>query len=145
MPLWVTHLIKPIAMRLKDIFPGLDPLAGNAYYGQELDRFEKDFEAVIARYQAIADERSRNASFSTGMTNVGTDMSTAISYANSSLNEVELLNDYKVNCQLMSEAIEMSREEYEQCYADHEGYGTGTLGQIAVDVRKLMDNQSSPN
>lgn len=138
MPLWVTHLIESIAMRLKDIFPWLDPLAGNAYYGQERERFEDDFETIIARYQQIADERSRNSSFSTGMTNVGTDMSAAVHYASSSLNEVELLNDYNANCQLISNAIETSREEYEQCYADHEGYGTGTLGQIAVDVRELL-------
>jgi len=104
----------------------------------ELDRFVADAKAIIEHYTDMAKGRVGNAAYTTGAGNMGKDMLSGIDYATRCLVAVPLINDYEANCINVSEAIKVSREAFEASNDDSEGFGTGTLGQIGFDIKKLV-------
>ena len=107
--------------------------------GKEKKRFENDVKAIIDYYTVMADRYRDNPAYSTGVGNVGADMFSGISCAKGCLKKIELINDYEINCLRLSRAIEESRDDFETYYHDSDGYGTGTLGQIGVDIEDLIN------
>jgi len=107
----------------------------------ERDRFVADARGIIEHYTDMASGRVGNAAYTTGAGNMGSDMLKGIDYATRCLVSVRLINDYEANCLNVSKAIAVSREAFEASYDDSEGFGTGTLGQIGFDIKKLVLNE----
>mgnify|MGYP000234314994 FL=1 len=107
----------------------------------ELVRFVADARAIIEHYTDMANGRVGNAAYTTSAGNMGSDMLRGIDYATRCLVSVRLINDYEANCLNVSKAIEVAREAFEANYDDSEGFGTGTLGQIGFDIKKLVQEE----
>ncbi len=107
----------------------------------EQDRFVADARAIIEHYTDMASGRVGNAAYTTSAGNMGSDMLKGIDYATRCLVSVRLINDYEANCLNVSKAIEVSREAFEASNYDSEGFGTGTLGQIGFDIKKLVQKE----
>ncbi len=107
----------------------------------ERDRFVADVRAIIEHYTEMARGRVGNAAYTTGAGNMGKDMLDGIDYATKCLVAVPLINDYEANCLNVSKAIEVAREAFDANHDDSEGFGTGTLGQIGFDIKKLIQKE----
>ena len=105
--------------------------------GPERDRFVVDAQAIIEHYTKMAREYQGNPAYTTGAGNAGSDMLSGIRYAQSCLDNAALNNSYEMNCLSVRESITESRIEYEENHRDSDGYGTGTLGQIGLDIENL--------
>lgn len=100
-------------------------------------RFQVDARRIIKHYRNVAYERMHNPAYSSGMTNVGSDMQKGVSTAERHLDNFNATDNYGENCAQLSAEMENARGAFELAHVDHEGYGTGTLGQIAKEIREL--------
>ena len=96
-------------------------------------------DSVVTKYETKGNERSGNSAYNSGGYDLGSDMLQAVRYAKNIIASHSYTGDDNTDIQSICEALENSRALFEETHTDIECFGTGTLGSIAQEIGRKIN------